>query len=155
MPTAQEFAALQLALAQATLRSESLVDELRVVRTERDLLQEQLNKFKRQLFAAKTEKFGDVPGTDQKDMFFNEAEGLGAAANPAVEDSVGDKIIDVPGHKRAKRGRKPLDPALPREVVRSWRARTVPANRTWLEPRRARSGSSEIRQTRNRCSRLR
>ncbi len=38
MPTAQEFAALQLALAEATLRSESLVGELRVVRTERDLL---------------------------------------------------------------------------------------------------------------------
>ena len=118
MPTAQEFAALQLALAQATLRSESLVGELRVVRTERDLLQEQLNKFKRQLFAAKTEKIGEVPGTDQKDMFFNEAEDLGASVNPAVEDSAGDKTIDVPGHKRVKRGRKPLDPALPREVIR-------------------------------------
>ena len=29
-----------------------------------------------------------------------------------------DDKIDVPGHQRAKRGRKPLDPALPREVVR-------------------------------------
>lgn len=29
-----------------------------------------------------------------------------------------DDKIDVPAHRRAKRGRKPLDPALPREVVR-------------------------------------
>ncbi len=120
MPSAQEFAALQKALAEATRqsaeaaqRNASLVGELRIVRTERDLLQEQLNKFKRQLFAAKSE----VLGTNQKDMFFNEAEELGAAAEPGVEDS-NDKSVDVPGHKRAVRGRKPLDPALPREVVR-------------------------------------
>lgn len=120
MPSAHEFAALQKALAEATRQSEeaarrnaSLVGELRVVRTERDLLQEQLNKFKRQLFAAKSEALG----TNQKDMFFNEAEELGAAAEPAVEDG-DDKTVDVPGHKRAVRGRRPLDPALPREVVR-------------------------------------
>ena len=121
MPTAHEFAALQKGLAEATRQSEeaarrnaSLVGELRVVRAERDLLKEQLNKFKRQLFAAKSE----VLGISQKDMFFNEAEELGAGAQPAVEDSVEDDKLDVPGHKRAKRGRKPLDPALPREVVR-------------------------------------
>ncbi len=117
MPSAEEFKALQQALAEATRnsqraaqRNQALIGELRVVRSERDLLQEQLNKFKRQLFAAKSEALG----TDQKEMFFNEAEELGAAAKPAVED----KTLDVPGHKRAKRGRKPLDPALPREVVR-------------------------------------
>ena len=38
LPTAEEFAALQKALAEATFRSESLFGELRVVRTERDLL---------------------------------------------------------------------------------------------------------------------
>ena len=113
MPSAQEFAALHKALAEATRRSEALFGELRIVRTERDLLQEQLNKFKRQLFAAKSE----VLGANQKDMFFNEAEELGADAQPAVEDS-DQKTVDVPGHKRAVRGRKPLDPALPREVVR-------------------------------------
>jgi transposase len=121
MPTAEEYTALQKALAEATgqreeaaRRNASLIGELRVVRTERDLLKEQLNKFKRQLFAAKSE----VSGLHQKDMFFNEAEVLGAGAEPAVEESVGDDKLDVPGHKRAKRGRKPLDPALPREVVR-------------------------------------
>lgn len=49
MPTAEEFAALQKALAQATQTSESLAGELRITRAERDLLKEQLNKFKRQL----------------------------------------------------------------------------------------------------------
>lgn len=96
---------------------DSLKGELRLVRTERDLLLEQLNKLKRQFFAAKSE----ASASQQKDMFFNEAEALGAAAPPAGEEEVGaadDTSIDVPGHKRAKRGRKPLDPALPREVVR-------------------------------------
>lgn len=77
------------------------------------MLQEQLNKFKRQLFAASSEARGD----HQKDMFFNEAEALGNQAEPAAGET-DDGKIDVPGHKRAKRGRKPLDPALPREVVR-------------------------------------
>ena len=112
MPTPEEFIALQQALADALKRNDSLTGELRVTRTERDLLKEQLNKFKRQLFAASSE----VSGL-QKDMFFNEAESLGAQAEPALEEA-DDGKIDVPGHKRAKRGRKPLDPALPREVVR-------------------------------------
>jgi len=112
MPTPEEFAALQQALADALRQKDSLAGELRVTRAQRDLLQEQLNKFKRQLFAASSEVLGE-----QKDMFFNEAEALGAQAEPAAEETDDDKI-DVPGHKRAKRGRKPLDPALPREVMR-------------------------------------
>ncbi|MDB5730872.1 MAG: transposase [Variovorax sp.] len=113
MPTLEEFAALQQALADALTKNESLAGELRVTRTERDLLKEQLNKFKRQLFSASSE----VAGQHQKDMFFNEAESLGAQAQPTAEETDDDKI-EVPGHKRAKRGRRPLDPALPREVVR-------------------------------------
>jgi len=122
-PTAEEFTALLEALAAATqrgdeagLQSRSLAGELRVVRAERDLLKERLNKFMRQIFAAKSE----VSGLHQKDMFFNEAEALGAAAQPAEEevDGADEKAIAAPGHKRARRGRKPLDPALPREVVR-------------------------------------
>ena len=84
--------------------------EERITRAERDLLKEQLNKFKRQLFVAKSE----ASAGHQKDMFFNEAESLGSQAEPAAEEPVGgseDDKIDVPGHKRAKRGRKPLDAA--------------------------------------------
>ena len=120
MPTAEEIAALRQALAEALGRNETLAGELhvaagelRVVRTERDLLKEQLNRFKRQLFDAKSE----VSAAHQKDMFFNEAEIEGAAAQPAAEQIEDDKI-DVPAHRRAKRGRKPLDAALPREVRR-------------------------------------
>ena len=114
MPAADEIAALRQALADALKQNHSLAGELRVARTERDLLQEQLNKFKRQLFAAKSE----VGGSHQKDMFFNEAEGEATSAQPAREETPDDKTVDVPGHARAKRGRKPLDPALPRQVVR-------------------------------------
>ena len=53
----------------------------------------------------------------QKDMFVNEADAEGAKAEAAREISDGHHL-DVPAHKRGKRGRKPLDPALPREVVR-------------------------------------
>jgi predicted nucleic acid-binding Zn-ribbon protein len=77
MPTPDEIAALRRALLdaiergeQAARRSEELAGELRVVRTERDLLQEQLNRFKRQLFEAKSE----ASAAHQKDLFFNEAE---------------------------------------------------------------------------------
>jgi len=120
MPTAEEIAALRRALSeaiergeQAARRSDELAGELRVVRTERDLLKEQLNRFKRQLFDAKSE----VSAAHQKDMFFNEAEIEGAQAEPAAEEAEGE-TIDVPAHKRLKRGRKPLDPNLPREVRR-------------------------------------
>ena len=115
MPDAHEIEALKKALAQALQSNEALSGELRVVRTERDLLQEQLNRFKRQLFDAKSEAAG---ATHQKDLFFDEAEAQGAQAQPLAEDSEDGDQVDVPAHKRAKRGRKPLDPALPREVVR-------------------------------------
>jgi transposase len=83
------------------------------VRTERDLLKEQLNHFKRQLFTAKSE----ASTLHKKDMFFDEAKVLGEKAQPAAEEAEGGHI-EVPAHKRGKRGRKPLDPALPREFVR-------------------------------------
>jgi transposase len=102
----EELEALKKALNDA-------LGELRVVRTERDLLKEQLNRFKRQLFDAKSE----VSAAHQKDLFFNEAEVEGAQAQPAAAETEDEKI-EVPAHKRTKRGRKPLDPALPRDVRR-------------------------------------
>ena len=120
MPTLQEIDALRQALLdaiasgeQAARRNEELAGELRVVRTERDLLKEQLNRFKRQLFDAKSE----ASAAHQKDLFFNEAEVEGAQAQPAAAET-DDEKIEVPAHRRAKRGRKPLDPALPRDVRR-------------------------------------
>ena len=110
MSATEEIAALQKALASAK-------SELTLVRTERDLLKERLNKFMRKIFAAKSE----VSSQNQKDMFFvfNEAEVLGAQAQPAAQEE-DDKDDDqgAPAKKRVKRGRKPLDPALPRTVVR-------------------------------------
>jgi transposase len=117
-PSTEEITALQEALKAAHRRSESLAGELLLVRTERDLLKERLNKFMRKIFAAKSEVSTQI----QKDMFFvfNEAEVLGAQAQPAIQEDVdtNDDGVDVPAHKRARRGRKPLDPALARHVVR-------------------------------------
>lgn len=94
---------------------DTLRGELRVVTVERDLLQERLKAFLRQLFAAKSE----ARGTEQRDLFLNEAEALAPTADTPVaqEDKSGDGI-EVAGHQRKKRGRKPLDPSLPREVIR-------------------------------------
>lgn len=94
-------------------RRDSLAGELRITRTERDLLKERLNQFLRKLFAARSEALAN-----QKELFFNEAEIDGAATQPA-EEAVDEPTIDIPAHQRGvRRGRKPLDPALPREVIR-------------------------------------
>ena len=127
-PSIEEFTALQQALDAAQSQRDavqsqrdSLAGENRILRVERDLLKERLNKMMRKIFAAKSEALG----TDQKDMFFNEAELLAAATNAAptqeeTEAAAGTETdgSDVAGHEGAKRGRKPLDPALPRHVVR-------------------------------------
>ena len=128
-PTLEEFNALRQAIEalqsqrdslqvqRDALHStqQSLVGENRVLRVERDLLKERLAKMMHKMFAAKSE----ARGTEQKDMFFNEAEAHSAAtqAVPAQEESQADQGTDVASHKR-KRGRKPLDPALPRQVER-------------------------------------
>jgi transposase len=115
MPATDELAALREALADAVRRNDALSGELRVVRTERDLLQEKLNQITRRLFAAQSEA-GTTP---QKDLFFNEAEGLAAKCEPPSEEPADEQTSSVAAHTRkVKRGRKPLDPALPREVVR-------------------------------------
>ena len=117
-PTIEEFTALQRGLQAALSQRDVLVGENRFLRVERDLLKERLNKMMRKIFAAKSE----ARGTEQKDMFFNEAEALAAAAQatPALEDGAAgdDAALDVAAHKRLKRGRKPLDADLPRHVVR-------------------------------------
>jgi len=86
-----------------------LEGELRRMRVERDLLRAQLQAAQHRLFAAKSE----VRGSEQRDLFLNEAETL--ATTPATESDDG---VEVGAHRRIKRGRKPLDPALPREIVR-------------------------------------
>lgn len=105
----EEVKRLREAPAHLTQEHETLRHEVRLLRTERDLLKERLHACLRKLFAAKSE----ARGANQKDLFFNEAEAQAAAATPSAEE----KSVVVPAHKRVKRGRKPLDPALPREVI--------------------------------------
>ena len=114
MPTAEELAALQKALVEATRRSESLVGELRVVTTERDLALERLLALQGQLFAVKSE----ARGSEQKDLFLNEAEALAPTAQTLPAEIADEESTTASGHQRKKHGRKPLDPALPRDIVR-------------------------------------
>lgn len=86
----------------------ALQGELKVVRVERDLLRERVAAFEHRLFAARSE----VRHADQRDLFFNEAEMLDRG------EAVPEEKIGVPAHNRSKRGRKPLDPALEREIIR-------------------------------------
>ena len=120
-PSLAEFTALQQALEQARLDQkqaeqavQALRGELRMAQAERDLLQERLNQFKRQLFAAKSE----ASSQHQRDMFFNEAESLGAHAEPAREEAEDEGIEGAPHQRKKRADRRPLDPALPREVIR-------------------------------------
>lgn len=99
--------------------AEALQGEPRVRTVERDLLREQLKAAQRKLFAAKSE----ARGSEQRDLFLNEAEALTAATSASpVQESVPD--IEVAPHKRKKRGRKPLDPSLP-QGDRAARAATL------------------------------
>jgi len=58
-----------------------------------------------------------VRAAEQRDLFLNEAEALATGCEPAQETET-EQSVEVGAHERKKRGRKPLDPMLPREVVR-------------------------------------
>jgi transposase len=96
----------EVAALQSSLRDSQ--DSLKLVTCERDLYHERWKAALGKLFAARSE----ARTTHQQDLLFNEAEALApvSAAPPPK--------IEVPAHTRVKRGRKPLDAALPREVVR-------------------------------------
>ena len=92
---------------------DALADALRLVTTERDLALEQLRALQRKLFAARSE----ARSTEQKDLFLNEAEALAPTGQTSPAEAE-EASTPVAGHQRKKRGRKPLDPALPREIIR-------------------------------------
>ena len=111
MPTSSSSPSDELQALRAELAATR--SELRTVTVERDLLREKLKAYQRQLFAAKSE----VRGADQRDLFLNEAEAL-ADRNAPAQESEAEPTVEIGAHERKKRGRKPLDPMLPREVVR-------------------------------------
>ncbi len=112
--TADELAAL-LAIREAygslQREHEEVRGTLRLVTAERDLAEERLRAYRHELFGAKSE----ARASEQLGLF-NEAEALGANATPAQEDTPDSTVA---AHTRKKCGhRKPLDPNLPRDVVR-------------------------------------
>lgn len=91
-----------------------LASQLRLVTVERDLLKERVDAFLHRLYAAKSEARTNPA---QRDLFLNEAEALAPNGAPVAEEST-PEVVAVANHRRKKRGRKPLDPHLPREIVR-------------------------------------
>lgn len=91
---------------------DGLSGEVRTLKATISLLEERFKAHLRRLFDAKSE----ARGSDQKDLFFNEAEALAPAGTPVAEETTA--AIEIPAHTRKKRGRKPLDPNLPRDIVR-------------------------------------
>jgi len=115
MPTeitisADELKAMREARESLERERDELRNALRVVTAERDLAEERLRAYRRELFAAKSES----RSSDQLGLF-NEAESLAANAVSAQEDS---PETPVTAYTRKKPGRKPLDPLLPREIQR-------------------------------------
>jgi transposase len=115
-PTTVTISAAELErLRKAARERDAMAGALRVMTVERDLLLEKVKAYQRKLFAAKSE----ARATEQKDLFLNEAEALAptAATEPAQEAET-DASAEVAAHKRKKPGRRSLDPALPRVIVR-------------------------------------
>lgn len=101
-------------LAALIAERDALAGALRVANAQRDLALERLKALQRQLFAAKSE----ARSLDQKDLFLNEAEQLAPTDQTPAAQTEEEQSTSVAGHQRKKRGRKPLDAALPREIVR-------------------------------------
>lgn len=78
---------------------------------ENNILREQVRLLRAQLYGRKTEKRRAFEDSTQA-LLFDEAE----ACSPA-EEEVKEEIVDVKGHSRKKRGRKPLPADLPRVDV--------------------------------------
>lgn len=97
----------------ALANAQQMQGQIRLLTVERDLLKERLRASMRKLFAAKSE----ARGAAQSDLFFNEAEALATPTTAPAEQAPSEQI-QVPAHRRIKPGRKPLDAALPREVIR-------------------------------------
>ena len=85
-----------------------------MTQAERDLLKDHLDRFKRQLVAAKSE----AASQQQRKMFFNEAESLSAAAQPAQEEAEDEDNEFAPYKRKRRAGRRQLDAALLRKVIR-------------------------------------
>jgi transposase len=106
-------ALLAIREAHDALQSEhdELRNALRLVTAERDLAEERLRAYRRELFGAKSE----TRDAGQLGLF-NEAEALASASAQSAQEDAPQTQVDA--HSRKKRGRKPLDPNLPRDVVR-------------------------------------
>jgi transposase len=113
-PSAEDYQALLSDHQTLLAEQQRLTQQLRLVTVERDLLKERVDAFLHKLYAAKSEARANPL---QRDLFLNEAEALAPQGAPIAEEAT-PEVLEVAAHNRKKRGRKPLDPHLPREIVR-------------------------------------
>jgi transposase len=107
----QTLLAMRCAHGALLRERDQLRNALRLVTVERDLAEERLRAYRRELFGAKSEA-RDVGQLG----LFNEAEALAPGGTQSAQED--PMPMKVAAHTRKSRGRKPLDPHLPREVVR-------------------------------------
>jgi transposase len=110
----EDYQALLTDKQALVVEQQRLANQLRLVTVERDLLKERVDAFLHRLYAAKSEA---RTNPTQRDLFLNEAEALAPQGTPIAEETTSE-AVEVTGHSRQKRGRKPLDPLLPHEIVR-------------------------------------
>jgi transposase len=104
-----ELLAAREAVRDLQQQRDTLRRELRLVTAQRDLAEERLRAWKHELFGASSES----RASGQLGLF-NEAEALATAGTPPAQEDLG---AGNAARARGKRGRKPLDAALPREIV--------------------------------------
>lgn len=92
-------------------------DERQALQQQAEYLQEQLNLLVARRFGRSSEKYADGGGYHQLSLF-DEAEELDGMEPAEEEEDTSTETVEVSGHKRKKKGRKPLPPGLPRiEVI--------------------------------------
>lgn len=124
MRTPGGFTAPRETLAGAARQVESLTGELRITRTERDLLQEKVKQLTRRLFGASSEVPADPGSAPQKDLFFNEAEAVAANSEP-TERRACRRRQDDDGGRPCAQGRARLQVAGPGVAARDCAPRTA------------------------------
>jgi transposase len=113
LPT-EDYQALLADKQALVAEQQRLTQQLKSVTVERDVFKQRIDALLHRLYAAKSEA-RTYPA--QRDLFLNEAEALAPQGKPVAEEATPEAVA-VAAHHRKKRGRKPLDPLLPREIVR-------------------------------------
>lgn len=99
--------------------NEKLVEMAKNYEVETGLLRDRIHYLERQLYGRKSEKYvlKDDDGFGQMSLFEDNEEEGGSLGDLVLAESEREATIDIPAHKRKKKGRKPLPHDLPRVEI--------------------------------------